>query len=386
MNIVHVLRKPISEKTIAANCLEHGTGALNIDPCRVPAPHEVIQTHSRSAEASQSQSIYGEYGPLTTGQTNGQKLGRWPANTIFVHHEDCILTGYTEGEGYAINRWSDGAKPFGHGAGHPYESESVKTIEEKWTCAGECPVPRFATVSKYFKQVRPKGALHNACGWNMQHLHGYLGRMTTPGPTQGFDGVCLEVFEDTRLDHVTSNSVHSLLVLTNQADPVALNRVLVPGGHALFLAPSCFHLVCHAEDIGFEVRDAILLIDHHSDKVHFVKKANKKEREKGLDGFEDKNFGMSGGAQAAMARNESYEEAQGIGLNRVSKRKNTHPTIKPVGVMERLLSDIEPQSKVLDPFMGSGTTGVAAKNYAFTGIEKEKEYYDIAVARVAARS
>ena len=64
---------------------------------------------------------------------------------------------------------------------------------------------------------------------------------------------------------------------------------------------------------------------------------------------------------------------------------NEHPTQKPVKVMAWCL-DFAPQAQtVLDPFMGSGTTGVACAQLckAFTGIERERKYFDIACERIA---
>ena len=62
---------------------------------------------------------------------------------------------------------------------------------------------------------------------------------------------------------------------------------------------------------------------------------------------------------------------------------NLHPTQKPVAVIEWTLSFIESQS-ILDPFMGSGTTGVACVRLGrrFIGIERERKYFDIAVKRI----
>ena len=65
--------------------------------------------------------------------------------------------------------------------------------------------------------------------------------------------------------------------------------------------------------------------------------------------------------------------------------KNTHPTVKPQELMKYLCRMVTPKGgTVLDPFMGSGSTGMAAKDegFAFIGIEKEKEYFDIAEARI----
>ena len=65
--------------------------------------------------------------------------------------------------------------------------------------------------------------------------------------------------------------------------------------------------------------------------------------------------------------------------------KNTHPTVKPVELMKYLCRLVTPKGGVvLDPFMGSGSTGMAAKDegFDFIGIEKEQEYFDIANARI----
>jgi DNA modification methylase len=68
-----------------------------------------------------------------------------------------------------------------------------------------------------------------------------------------------------------------------------------------------------------------------------------------------------------------------------SKVKNNHPTVKPVELMEYLINMVTPKGgAVLDPFMGSGTTGVASKNLSreFIGIELDPEYYKIAESRI----
>lgn len=65
---------------------------------------------------------------------------------------------------------------------------------------------------------------------------------------------------------------------------------------------------------------------------------------------------------------------------------NGHPCIKPIRLMEYLCKLITPPNgTILDPFMGSGSTGIAAKNlgFDFIGIEREKEYCEIAEKRIA---
>jgi site-specific DNA-methyltransferase (adenine-specific) len=65
---------------------------------------------------------------------------------------------------------------------------------------------------------------------------------------------------------------------------------------------------------------------------------------------------------------------------------NHHPTVKPLALMEYLvkLTATPTGGVVLDPFMGSGTTGLACKNQGrdFIGIEREEEYIEIAKARI----
>ena len=73
-------------------------------------------------------------------------------------------------------------------------------------------------------------------------------------------------------------------------------------------------------------------------------------------------------------------------LNRVELMTDgaEHPTQKPVRLMEWTLGQIDAAGLVLDPFMGSGTTGVACvrRGCAFVGIERDPGYFDIACRRI----
>jgi DNA modification methylase len=65
-------------------------------------------------------------------------------------------------------------------------------------------------------------------------------------------------------------------------------------------------------------------------------------------------------------------------------RNDSHPTEKPVGLMVELLQKCDPDWTILDPFMGSGTTGVACAKLGrkFIGIEIEDRYFSIACRRI----
>ena len=82
---------------------------------------------------------------------------------------------------------------------------------------------------------------------------------------------------------------------------------------------------------------------------------------------------------------------EGMFKDRMTMKKNTHPTVKPTQLMQYLVRLVTPKNGiVLDPFMGSGSTGKATMyenlerqaNYSFIGIELNKEYIDIAKARI----
>ena len=67
------------------------------------------------------------------------------------------------------------------------------------------------------------------------------------------------------------------------------------------------------------------------------------------------------------------------------KNQNNHPTVKPIALMEYLVKLVSREGQVvLDPFMGSGTTGMACKKLdrEFIGIEMMPEYMEIAKRRI----
>jgi len=72
------------------------------------------------------------------------------------------------------------------------------------------------------------------------------------------------------------------------------------------------------------------------------------------------------------------------GMIRKGNEERLHPTQKPLGVMEWCLTHIPNAKVVLDPFMGSGTTGVACvkAGRGFIGIEREPSYFEIACERI----
>jgi site-specific DNA-methyltransferase (adenine-specific) len=85
---------------------------------------------------------------------------------------------------------------------------------------------------------------------------------------------------------------------------------------------------------------------------------------------------------------ESYEDAKTFyiaPINHKDKKEFGHPTIKPLDITEKIIRNSTREGQlVLDPFMGSGTTGVAAlnNNRNFIGIELDEGYFNIAKNRI----
>jgi len=117
--------------------------------------------------------------------------------------------------------------------------------------------------------------------------------------------------------------------------------------------------------------------------IYVCPKPSRAERERGCERLPGRT-----GAEA-VDRNEGTAGLDNprAGAGRTADQvKNYHPTVKPIGVMRWLCRLVGGQkgSVILDPFMGSGTTGIAAisEGFRFMGLEQNAEYMDIAEARI----
>lgn len=133
------------------------------------------------------------------------------------------------------------------------------------------------------------------------------------------------------------------------------------------------------------------LLDEQSGKVSYGNKIggyNYNGNEYEVDGFiksckpqSPSNYGDTGGASRFFYCPKTSKSERNAGLN----SQNNHPTVKPVKLMEYLIKLVTPPNGViLDPFMGSGSTGIASKNlgFRFVGVELDKEYCEIAEKRI----
>lgn len=287
-------RKPLAG-TVAANVLGYGTGALNIDGCRIGYVDESdkrLETRGVHIAGAYKHSAGDAFKKQTNAVAPVNHAGRWPANILLSHEPGCVEAGTkrvrpSNGSG----RTSENAGGFGtglFGSGRPdarfeqasHVDEDGVEIVAAWECVRECPVR----------------LLDEQCG-----VRKSSGVYVGDGSSHS-EGTDVTAFEQATDQH-RPNPMYS--------------------------------------DIG------------GASRFFYTVKASKRERNEGMP----------------------------------PDTKNDHPTVKPVDLLSYLAKLIcPPGGVVLDPFMGSGTTGVAAiaAGFRFVGIEQDEGYVkDIAVHRLA---
>ncbi|MDX1032809.1 site-specific DNA-methyltransferase [Sinorhizobium medicae] len=112
-------------------------------------------------------------------------------------------------------------------------------------------------------------------------------------------------------------------------------------------------------------------------RFFYCAKASRADRDAGLEAFPEVT--VTGGGGTNSEKSDAYGAVK-------ANRRNVHPTVKPTTLMQWLCRLVTPPGGVvLDPFMGSGSTGKAAvlEGFQFFGCEREDEYMPIATARIA---
>lgn len=302
-------RKPLSEKTVAANVLRWGCGAINVDGCRVGIGTNDFKgkggggTHPRTPEQKVPYSGgYAERGAID------HSSGRWPANVILSHHPECVQRGVKKVKSGTAGIYSGKNQWFGSGPGFldkeaTYaDSDGLETVED-WQCHPDCPVGMFPQTSTH------STGKNSPADYQTKSVFG-AGYKSGAKPYEGNSGSAARFF--------------------------------------------------------------------------YCAKASKRERNAGLEEEEDRVLARSCQAIAEAERGNTIERS-GKAFNAARVVKNNHPTVKPLALMEYLVKLVTVNGgKVLDPYMGSGTTGVACRRLGmrFVGIELEEEYFKIARKRI----
>lgn len=329
---VVVARKPLIG-AVAANVLEHGTGAMNIDGCRVASTEENpaiarrrgatshLANGRKAAETEAEGRLVSRQSPEAySAERPGEALGRWPANVVLTHSEGCVLLGTRRvkaitgtasgrmGPDYQSGVYGGYTKDderFGEPTGYGDE-DGMETVEA-WECTEGCPVRLLDEQT---------GTLRSGA----EPASGF--RRNAPKDREGIYGGGRGLWKD---------------------DQEAGRLYGDEGGASRFF---------------------------------YCGKSSRAERNAGLEDFEAKPISWSSGEQNAGS-------FQADGTDRSAK--NFHPTVKPLDLMRWLVRLVTPPGGlVLDPFTGSGTTGCAAslEGFEFTGIERDAEYAKIAEARI----
>lgn len=130
--------------------------------------------------------------------------------------------------------------------------------------------------------------------------------------------------------------------------------------------------VCLDEEVGAMLGEP--------SRFFYCAKASRSEREAGLEGCEVRTADPYG-----EHRGRRMEEKTRIDGKPAKTSADHHPTVKPISLMRWLCRLVTPSGGlILDPFMGSGTTGCAAvaEGFRFLGVDKEAEYVEIARRRI----
>jgi len=184
-----LFRKPCSEATVAENILRHGTGALNIDACRV-STSDSLNGGAYSGEYREKTTEW-QNADRTDGKGSGfrqgvgeyrQPAGRWPSNLVLVHGTGCqragtkktkAITGTLNGSWRKGHQYSGGwtgadeadlGKPVGYG-----DEDGMETVAA-WECEDGCPVAELDRMSgtlksgAYLKNGRSNGSVFAGAG------------------------------------------------------------------------------------------------------------------------------------------------------------------------------------------------------------------------------
>jgi site-specific DNA-methyltransferase (adenine-specific) len=130
--------------------------------------------------------------------------------------------------------------------------------------------------------------------------------------------------------------------------------------------------------------EEVLALLGEAARFYYSPKASRDDRDEGCGALELKRTAKLGGSDNDRENLDPVSERF-----RTQPSRNPHPTVKPTDLMRYLCRLITPPNGiVLDPFMGSGSTGKAAmaEGFRFIGIEREAEYIEIARARISAEA
>ena len=361
---VVVARKPIIG-TVAENTLEHGTGGLNIDGCRIGDTVETWPS-SRSYPLRTKNNSGESYGSKNAEKQQTQEApnGRFPANVILDAEAGAILD---EQSGDCKQEASSG------GASRFFKEVNFSDQEHTPIVLARKPIE--GTVAENVLE-------HGTGGINIKDCR--IGGFTNTQPSgmnrwndfrHGDDKYPTEETVNVQEGRFPANVIHDGSDVVLEGFPHTKSGDGKP------------HHVTRESQSGsmsgknYAGRTLNTFGDEGSAaRFFYCAKASTGERNEGLESLEPQTMGNH---QSSL---EGGKMLTGSGNERSNAKNNFHPTVKPIALMEYLCRMVTPKGgTVLDPFMGSGTTGIAATRlgFEFIGIEMTPEYIELAATRIA---
>ena len=352
-------RKPL-DGTVANNVLAHGVGGLNIDASRVGAPdaQEGRKRHGGGNAVSPSM-----MGPLNPDVRPASPAGRFPANVLLDEHaakEMDEQSGWQK-DGTAVqrNRKGSEANPNGIYSSHVREAEPDQTFSSGGGASRFFPV--FKYQAKAPKKERPVIYKNNCeCEeWQSQ-------QKATTGSTET---------ENQSWNTSTSGSSTTAQYQTDMISTISTTTNSTtesktsPASAKLSISESTQDARIGTENGGSHANSAEVLNQSLKITGTSVKKAG---------------HNTDGVGHATSAKWYTTSECEKCG---VPRRKVQHVTVKPVALMEWLVTLITPEGgTTLDPFAGTGTTLQAARDKGFSaiGVEQDADYIELIEQRLSA--
>jgi DNA modification methylase len=353
---ITVARKPL-EGTVAANVLAHGTGGLNVDGCRVATDELKGKVYNNNNTGWKCTSA-----PSTV---HGNESGRWPANLIHDGSDEVVGLFPKSKDGTAVGGMGRSASIYGtatggdRGADHGYGEggsaarffKQCKGYTEAWPNLTPEPANTAGTTSSPSRQF-VAFALSDAATWALP-----VGSCSSVSLAPSTSATANELRQ---LSESVITAIQSIAPKFWQESKPA--RLILTLGHASFAVTR--------EQTGITTITA----------SHW----------KSDGSAEPVTFNITGtnteaGDQASAPR--AFYTAKASRDDR--DPGNNHPTVKPTDLMRYLCRLVTPPGGiVLDPFMGSGSTGKAAllEGFGFVGIEREEASHAIAADRLARAS
>jgi len=321
-----VARKPLSEKTIAKNVIEWGTGGINIDGCRVEYQGEADKASATPQGKCTSNSSAGSAPDVDMSEVDYHGEKYWYKN----EHKD-LIKKWLDDEDYVWSELKENLESpeVYNWCKLPEINDGDRILFD--SIVGEC-VRLYESKRKEFE--RPK----------------QTGRFPANFIHDGSDEV-VGLFPDTAPSK-SGGKGKPIPRADNKAEETVSER----GGY---------------NDLGGSAA-----------RYFYCAKASKKDRNEGLDEFEEKQTWASQEKREASSFDVFESDGRPKTIN-----ANNHPTVKPTALMQYLVRLVTPVGgTVLDPFMGSGSTGKACvlEGFDFIGIELDPEYCKIAQARIDA--